>query len=127
MLIGCFEPVAKPWGMQGIGKDFSFESLPPDIDHFMPVLEKAVTRMPVLQDVGIQTWFNGPESFTPDDRYLLGECPEVRDLFVAAGSVVAPWPLRPRPVLRRTLMPQPWPATSSPGIQRVARATARCP
>lgn len=85
ILLGCFEPKAKPWGMAGIRADFSFDSLPEDMDHFMPVLEKAVARMPVLEHTGIQTWFNGPESFTPDDRYLLGETPEVKDLFVACG------------------------------------------
>jgi len=85
ILVGCFEPVSKPWGMQGIPEDFSFDSLPEDMDHFMPVMEKAVARMPILQNAGIQTWFNGPESFTPDDRYLLGETAEVKDLFVACG------------------------------------------
>src|SRR5690606_36305741 len=59
--------------------------LPEDMDHFMPVLEMAASRMPMLEHTGIQTWFNGPESFTPDDRYLLGETPEVQDLFVACG------------------------------------------
>ena len=85
ILLGCFEPKAKPWGMAGIREDFCFDSLPEDMDHFMPVLEKAAARMPVLENTGIQTWFNGPESFTPDDRYLLGETAEVRDLFVACG------------------------------------------
>ncbi|MDA0983775.1 MAG: FAD-dependent oxidoreductase [Proteobacteria bacterium] len=85
LLVGAFEPVAKPWGLQGIPKDFCFDSLPNDIEHFMPVLEKAVARVPVLANTGIQTWFNGPESFTPDDQYLLGESVEVRDLFVACG------------------------------------------
>ena len=85
ILLGCFEAKAKPWGMAGIREDFCFDSLPEDVDHFMPVLEKAVVRMPVLEQAGIQTWFNGPESFTPDDRYLLGETPEVKDLFVACG------------------------------------------
>lgn len=85
MLLGCFEPAAKPWGMNGIREDFSFDSLPEDMDHFLPVLEKAAVRMPMLENIGIQTWFNGPESFTPDDRYLLGETVEVKDLFVACG------------------------------------------
>ena len=85
ILLGCFEPIAKPWGMQGIHEDFCFDALPQDMDHFMPVLEMAAARMPVLEHTGIQTWFNGPESFTPDDRYLLGETPEVKDLFVACG------------------------------------------
>jgi 4-methylaminobutanoate oxidase (formaldehyde-forming) len=85
LLIGAFEPVAKPWGLDGIPMDFAFDSLPDDIEHFTPVLEKAIARVPVLERTGIKTWFNGPESFTPDDRYLLGETAEVRDLFVACG------------------------------------------
>ena len=85
LLVGAFEPVAKPWGLEGIPDDFCFESLPNDIDHFSPVLEKAMARIPLLVSTGIQTWFNGPESFTPDGRYLLGETAEVQDLFVACG------------------------------------------
>ena len=85
LLVGAFEPVAKPWGLAGIPRDFCFDSLPDDVDHFQPVLERAVERVPVLARTGIATWFNGPESFTPDDRYLLGETAEVRDLFVACG------------------------------------------
>ncbi len=85
ILLGCFEPKAKPWGMNGIREDFCYDTLPGDMDHFMPVLEMAAARMPVLENTGIQTWFNGPESFTPDDRYLLGETSEVKDLFVACG------------------------------------------
>lgn len=85
LLLGAFEPVAKPWALQGIPKDFCFDELPDDFDHFEPVLSQAMERVPVLQGTGIATWFNGPESFTPDDRYLLGESAEVRDLFVACG------------------------------------------
>ncbi|MEZ5741918.1 MAG: FAD-dependent oxidoreductase [Burkholderiaceae bacterium] len=85
LLVGAFETVAKPWGMRGIPPGFCFDSLPDDVDHFMPVLEKAMARLPVLADTGIATWFNGPESFTPDDRYLLGPTADVRDLFVACG------------------------------------------
>jgi 4-methylaminobutanoate oxidase (formaldehyde-forming) len=85
ILLGCFEPTAKPWGMDGIPEDFSFDSLPEDFDHFEPILEMAVNRLPALAEAGIQLFFNGPESFTPDDRYLMGETPEVRDLFVACG------------------------------------------
>ena len=65
--------LAKPWGGEGIADDFEFTTLPDDFDHFMPILEKATARLPVLETTGIQTFFNGPESFTPDDRYLLGE------------------------------------------------------
>ncbi len=85
LLLGCFEPRAKPWGMSGISPDFCFDSLPEDFEHFEPILELAVNRVPVLAKAGIQLFFNGPESFTPDDRYLLGETPEVRGLFTACG------------------------------------------
>jgi heterotetrameric sarcosine oxidase gamma subunit len=85
LLLGAFEPVAKPWALQGIPKDFCFDELPDDFEHFEPVLEKAMARVPALETTGIATWFNGPESFTPDDRYLLGETSELRDLFVACG------------------------------------------
>ncbi|MEQ8665376.1 MAG: FAD-dependent oxidoreductase [Rhodospirillales bacterium] len=85
LLIGAFEPVSKPWGMDGIPEDFAFDELPEDIDHFAPMLENAIHRLPVLETAGIQTFFNGPESFTPDDRYYLGEAPEVSGLYVACG------------------------------------------
>jgi 4-methylaminobutanoate oxidase (formaldehyde-forming) len=85
LLVGWFEPVAKPWGMQGIPETFSFDSLPDDLEHIEPLLGAAMERFPALANTGINLFFNGPESFTPDDRYLLGETPEVRNLFVAAG------------------------------------------
>ncbi|HRM75725.1 MAG TPA: FAD-binding oxidoreductase, partial [Paracoccus sp. (in: a-proteobacteria)] len=85
ILLGAFEPVAKPWGMNGIREDFCFDQLPEDFDHFEPILEQAVARMPILAETGIHTFFNGPESFTPDDRYYLGEAPEVAGYWVAAG------------------------------------------
>ncbi|MGO8572200.1 FAD-dependent oxidoreductase (plasmid) [Rhizobium ruizarguesonis] len=85
MLLGAFEPKAKPWGMDGIREDFCFDQLPEDFDHFEPILEKAVNRMPMLETAGIHTFFNGPESFTPDDRYYLGEAPELKGYWVAAG------------------------------------------
>lgn len=85
MMLGAFEPKAKPWGMDGIRKDFEFDTLPEDWDHFMPILEHAMNRMPLFQTAGIHTFFNGPESFTPDDRYYLGEAPEVQGYWIAAG------------------------------------------
>jgi len=85
MLLGAFEPNAKPWGMDGISEDFCFDQLPEDFDHFEPILESAVNRMPMLGEAGIHTFFNGPESFTPDDRYLMGEAPELKNFYVAAG------------------------------------------
>ncbi len=85
MMLGAFEPKAKPWGMDGIRKDFEFDTLPEDWDHFMPILEMATNRMPLFETAGIHTFFNGPESFTPDDRYYLGEAPEVQGYWIAAG------------------------------------------
>ena len=85
MMLGAFEPKAKPWGMNGISEDFCFDSLPEDFDHFQPILEHAMNRMPLFQTAGIHTFFNGPESFTPDDRYYLGEAPEKRGYWIAAG------------------------------------------
>ena len=85
LLVGAFEPVAKPWGGDGIPEDFCFDELPEDFDHFEPMLEKAMHRMPILETAGIQTFFNGPESFTPDNRYYLGAAPEVDGVFVATG------------------------------------------
>jgi glycine cleavage system T protein len=85
MLLGAFEPNAKPWAMDGIPKDFEFDQLPEDFDHFEPILENAVERMPMLAEAGIHTFFNGPESFTPDDAYHLGLTPEMDNVWVAAG------------------------------------------
>ncbi|KIN74737.1 GcvT family protein [Sulfitobacter guttiformis] len=85
MLLGAFEPHAKPWAMEGIPKDFEFDQLPEDFDHFEPILEAAVSRMPMLAEAGIHTFFNGPESFTPDDAYHLGLAPEMDNVWVAAG------------------------------------------
>ena len=84
-LLGAFEPISKPWGMSGIPKGFEFDQLPEDFDHFEPILEAACERMPILAEAGIQTFFNGPESFTPDDAYHLGLAPELDNFWVAAG------------------------------------------
>ena len=85
MLLGAFEPNAKPWAMDGIPVDFEFDQLPEDFDHFEPILEAAVERLPMLAEAGIHTFFNGPESFTPDDAYHLGQAPEMDNVWVAAG------------------------------------------
>ena len=85
MLLGAFEPNSKPWAMNGIPEDFEFDQLPEDFDHFEPILENAVERMPMLAEAGIHTFFNGPESFTPDDAYHLGQAPEMDNVWVAAG------------------------------------------
>ncbi len=85
LLVGFFEPGAKPWGMDGIPEDFAFGRLPEDWEHLEPFIELAARRVPLLRDTGIRLFFNGPESFTPDDRYILGEAPELPGYFVAAG------------------------------------------
>ncbi len=83
ILLGAFEPVSKPWGP--IPESFEFDQLPEDFDHFEPILEMAVNRLPMLAEAGIHTFFNGPESFTPDDAYHLGLAPEMDNVWVAAG------------------------------------------
>ncbi|MCI5098495.1 MAG: FAD-dependent oxidoreductase [Rhodobacteraceae bacterium] len=85
MMLGAFEPNAKPWAMDGIPDSFEFDQLPEDFDHFEPILEAACNRMPMLAEAGIHTFFNGPESFTPDDAYHLGLAPEMDNVWVAAG------------------------------------------
>jgi glycine cleavage system T protein len=85
LLMGGFEPVAKPWGMAGIPDDFAFSLLPEDWDHFQVLMEQALVRIPALASAPVRRHVNGPESFTPDGRYMLGEAPECRNFFVAAG------------------------------------------
>ena len=85
LLVGWFEPQAKPWGAGGIPDSFAFDQLPADLSHIEPLFAAAMHRVPALESAGVQVFFNGAESFTPDDRYLLGETPEVRGLYVAAG------------------------------------------
>ena len=116
LMVGWFEPVAKPWGMLAHGRTstipeaFAFDSLPPDYDHLAPLVEAATHRMPLLAESGIRLFFNGPESFTPDDRYLLGPSPDVAGLYMAcgfnsigiqssggAGKVLADWIVDGRP------------------------------
>ncbi len=85
LMVGAFEPKAKPWGGGGIDDEHAFVTLPEDMDHFEPILANAINRVPLLETAGIQLFFNGPESFTPDVRYYLGEAPEVKNLFMATG------------------------------------------
>ncbi|MGE0007580.1 MAG: FAD-dependent oxidoreductase [Parvibaculaceae bacterium] len=85
LLFGCLEPQAKPWALDGVPESFCFDALPEDLDHFEPIFAAAVERFPLLQSAEIKIFFNGPESFTPDGNALLGETPEVRNLFVACG------------------------------------------
>ena len=85
LMVGFFEPEAKVWRLDGIPRDFKFGTLPEDWDHVGPVFERSCHRVPALADCGVQLFFNGPESFTPDGTYYLGEAPEVDGCFVAAG------------------------------------------
>ena len=85
MMVGLFEPQAAPWRVDGIPADFSFGKIPPDWDRMGPFLEKAMARVPVTLDVGVRTFFCGPESFTPDLAPAVGEAPGIRNYFVAAG------------------------------------------
>ena len=86
LLVGAFEKKALAWGQQGIPADFCFDELPGHMEQqLMPVLEDAMIRVPMLGDVGWRSFFCGPESFTPDDQFHVGEAPEVQGYFVAAG------------------------------------------
>jgi 4-methylaminobutanoate oxidase (formaldehyde-forming) len=85
LMIGLFEPVCAPWHVDAIPEDASFLTLPPDWERMGPYLEKAMARVPASMEVGIRTFFCGPESFTPDLSPVVGESPEVRGYFVAAG------------------------------------------
>ncbi|MCI0685855.1 MAG: FAD-dependent oxidoreductase [Sporichthyaceae bacterium] len=85
LMLGLFEPVCAPWQVGGIPEDFSFGELPPDWDRMGPYLEKAMQRVPISMEVGLKKFFCGPESFTPDLQPIVGEAPEVKNYFVAAG------------------------------------------
>ena len=87
MLVGIFEPNAKPaFKEKGIvPEDFSFGEFPDDFDHFEPYLAKSFHRLPLLENAGIRKFFSGPESFTPDTQYLLGETAEVDNLYTCCG------------------------------------------
>jgi len=85
LLVGGFEPVAKPWDVEAMPEDFAFSLLPPDWEHCRVFMEPALRRIPGLETAQIRRQVNGPESFTPDNRYILGEAPGLRNFFVAAG------------------------------------------
>ena len=110
LMLGLFEPVCAPWKVEGIPADFSFGELPPDWDRMGPYLQTAMSRIPISSEVGIRKFFCGPESFTPDLQPVVGEAPELKNYFVAAGlnsvgiltggglgRVLAHWILNGRP------------------------------
>jgi 4-methylaminobutanoate oxidase (formaldehyde-forming) len=85
LMVGLFEPVAAPWSLDEIPGDFSFGEIPSDWDRLAPFLEIAMETLPELEKVGVRKLFTGPESFTPDNGFLIGEAPELQNYFVAAG------------------------------------------
>lgn len=85
LVMGGFEPEAKPWGMNGIPDDFEFALLDDDWDQFEILLQNALIRVPQLENTEVKQFYNGPESFTPDNNFILGEAPGLRNFFVGAG------------------------------------------
>jgi len=85
LVMGGYEPNPIPWATAGIPENFNFSLLNSNWDHFTPIMELAIGRVPALQTAGVKTLLNGPESFTPDGNFILGEAPEVAGLFVGAG------------------------------------------
>ena len=85
LVMGGYEPNPIPWAANGIPHDFNFKVLDADFDHFAPTMELAMGRVPALQTAGINELINGPESFTPDGNFILGEAPELKNFFVGAG------------------------------------------
>ncbi|RLB93476.1 MAG: FAD-dependent oxidoreductase [Deltaproteobacteria bacterium] len=85
LMIGLFEPVCAPWKLNGIPNNFSFGEIEPDWDRMGPFLEKAMSRVPISQELGVKKFFCGPESFTADLSAIIGEAPELKNYFVTAG------------------------------------------
>jgi glycine cleavage system aminomethyltransferase T/glycine/D-amino acid oxidase-like deaminating enzyme len=85
LVIGGFEDEARPWCPDGIPMDASYTILPEDWDRYAVFMENGIERFPVLENAGIRTFMNGPESFTPDTRQIIGEAPTLKNFFVAAG------------------------------------------
>jgi sarcosine dehydrogenase len=82
---GGYEPNPKPWAVQGIPEGFHFDLLTSDFDHYSQFMEDAIARVPALATAGVKQLLNGPESFTPDGNFILGEAPELRNFYVGAG------------------------------------------
>ncbi len=117
LMIGLFEPICAPWNVRGIPEDFSFGEIQPDWDRMGPYVEKAMSRVPISMTAGVKKFFCGPESFTPDLRPIVGEAPELKNYFVAAGlnsigiltggglgRVMAHWIINGRPDVDVTAM-----------------------
>lgn len=85
LVMGGFEPHAKPWGMNGIPDDFEFSLLDDDWDQFEILMTNALIRVPQMETSEVKKFYNGPESFTPDNNFIVGEAPELKNFFVGAG------------------------------------------
>ena len=85
LVMGGYEPNPIPWAEEGIPQGFDFSLLDPDVDHFAQLMEQALERVPALETAGVKEMINGPESFTPDGNFILGEAPELRGFYVGAG------------------------------------------
>ncbi len=85
LVMGGYEPNPIPWATGGLPSDFQFTLLDCDWDHFTPIMEQAMARVPALATAGVKQLVNGPESFTPDGNFILGQAPEVKNIFVGAG------------------------------------------
>src|SRR4051794_35322189 len=86
LVVGAFEPDAKPWrAPSDLPHPFEFQLLEEDWEHFAPVMEQAIVRIPALADTGVRKLYNGPEAFTPDNQFLLGQAPGLHGYFVGAG------------------------------------------
>jgi glycine cleavage system aminomethyltransferase T/glycine/D-amino acid oxidase-like deaminating enzyme len=86
LLVGGFEPDAKPWvSPDELPYPFEFQLLGEDWEHFEVLMNNAIERIPVLAGTGMKKLYNGPESFTPDNQFILGEAPELRNFYLAAG------------------------------------------
>jgi 4-methylaminobutanoate oxidase (formaldehyde-forming) len=112
LLVGCFEPWGKPLPLAALPADFAFDLLNEDWDHFEPMMVNALHRIPALETAEVRMLLNGPESFTPDGLFLLGEAPELRGFFLGcgmnsvgiatgggAGRALAEWIVEGRPTM----------------------------
>ncbi|MEK9753321.1 MAG: FAD-dependent oxidoreductase, partial [Rhodospirillaceae bacterium] len=112
LLVGCFEPDARPLPLEKLPNDFAFDLLNEDWDHFEPMLENAIHRIPALAETGARMLLNGPESFTPDGNFILGESPELDGFYLGcgmnsvgvasgggAGRALAEWIVEGRPTM----------------------------
>jgi 4-methylaminobutanoate oxidase (formaldehyde-forming) len=85
LVMGGYETNPVPWAVDGIPKGFHFTLLESDWDHFEPLMAAALVRVPALEAAGVRDLVNGPEAFTPDGNFILGEAPGVGGFFVGAG------------------------------------------